>query len=396
MKRIVAAIAVLVIAIPQASAAPKSITAQLGSIYNAPANTEGLLLAGKNSIFYANLNAKSADIQVTAVDASGNQLWQRTIDSGADEIATAAALDPQGNIWLAGSAAQPAIAETSTPIVGIDNPDLVNVEPGEALRPDMNQIALWKISGAGELLATFLSPQKSIPVITALSATNSGLSVVGALESKPFLMTATTSGALSKVLTFGTSKSEFNAVARNSDGSTSIFGSSAEKLAGKNLAGIRDGILLKISKAGAVTSIVRSSAQKASRSWISGDTSHLVSGPVITGKVTETAITKFTSTFSPTWTLRIPSAGSSTTLSVNGNSYLALTSRGPITGIASWKPTQPSLLVITFDSKGAIKAATALPGLVTPLSLQYSAGRGVVGLASASDGTVSSFTLVSR
>ena len=396
MKRLLAATAVLLLAVPQAAAAPKSVAAQLGSIYSAPVNTEGFVLAGKNSIFFANLNLKSSDIQVTALDPSGNQIWQRTIDSGADEIATAAAVDPQGNIWLAGSAAQVAIVETVTPVIGIDNPDLVNVEAGTALRGDMNQIALWKISSAGELLATYLSPQKSIPVINGLSATNSGISIIGALDSKPFLATATTSGTFGKTLIIGTAKSEFNAVARNSDGSTSIFGSSAEKLAGKTLAGIRDGVLLKISKAGAVTSIVRSSAQKASRSWISGDTSHLVSGPVITGKVTETAITKFTSTFTPTWTLRLPSAGSSASLSANGNSYLAFTSRGPITGITSWKPTQPALLVITFDSKGVIKAATALPGLVTPLSLHYSASRGVVGLATASDGTVSIFTLVSR
>jgi hypothetical protein len=43
-----------------------------------------------------------------------------------------------------------------------------------------------------------------------------------------------------------------------------------------------------------------------------------------------------------------------------------------------------------------IKAATALPGLVKPLSLHFSATRGVTGLAAASDGTVSIFTLVSR
>ncbi|CAN2223755.1 hypothetical protein MCEMRE196_01323 [Candidatus Nanopelagicaceae bacterium] len=396
MKRLLAACAVALIAMPQASAAPKSVAVQLGSIYSAPTNTEGFVLSGKNSIFYANLNVASSDIQVTAIDPSGNQIWQRTIDSGVDEIATAATVDPQGNIWLAGSAALPAANETTTPVIGIDNPDLVSVEAGTVLRTDMNLLALWKISSAGELLATYLSPQKSIPVINALSATNSGISIIGALEAKPFLITATTSGTFGKTLVIGSSKSEFNAVARNSDGSTSIFGSSSEKLAGKNLAGIRDGVLLKISKSGAVTSIVRSSAQKASRSWISGDTSHLVSGPVITGKVTETAITKFTSTFSPTWTLRLPSVGASTTLSANGNSYLAFTSRGPITGISSWKPTQPSLLVITFDSKGVMKAATALPGLVTPLLLQYSASRGVVGLATASDGTVSIFTLVSR
>jgi hypothetical protein len=121
-----------------------------------------------------------------------------------------------------------------------------------------------------------------------------------------------------------------------------------------------------------------------------------VSGPVITGKVTESAITKFTSTFSPTWTLRLPSAGASRSLSANGNSYLAFTSRGLISGITGWKPTSPSLLVLTFDSKGVMKAATALPGLVTPLSLHYSVNRGVVGLAAGGDGTVSIFTLVSR
>ena len=396
MKRFLAAVAVLVIALPQAAAAPKSVTVQLGSIYSAPSNSEGFLLSGKNSIFFSNITGKSSDIQITALDASGNQMWQQVIDSGLDELATAGSVDPQGNIWLAGSAAPKAVTETLTPVIGIDNPDQVNIDAGSALRPDMNQIGLWKLSSAGELLATYTLAQKSVPVIHALSTTNSGISIVGALDAKPFLVTTTTSGVFGKVQIIGTSKSEFNAVARNSDGSTSIFGSSAEKLSGKNLAGIRDGILLKISKSGAITSLVRSSAQKAARSWISGDTSHLVSGPVITGKVTETAITKFTSTFSPTWTLRIPSTGASTTLTANGNSYLALTSRGPITGITSWKPTQPSLLVLTFDSKGVIKAATALPGLVTPISLHYSAGRGVVGLAAASDGTVSIFTLVSR
>lgn len=396
MKRFIAAVAVLVIALPQAAAAPKSVAIQLGSIYNAPANSEGFLLSGKNSIFFSNLTAKSSDIQITALDASGIQIWQRVIDSGVDEIATAGNVDPQGNIWLAGSAAPKAVIETLTSVIGIDNPDQVNIDAGSALRPDMNQIGLWKVSPTGELIASYTLAQKSVPVIHALATTNSGISIVGALEMKPFLVTATTSGVFGKVQIIGTSKSEFNSVARNSDGSTSIFGSSAEKLSGKNLAGIRDGILLKVSKSGAITSLVRSSAQKAARSWISGDALHLVSGPVITGKVTETAITKFTSTFSPTWTLRIPSTGASTTLTANGNSYLALTSRGPITGITSWKPTQPSLLVLTFDSKGVIKAATALPGLVTPISLQYSAGRGVVGLAAASDGTVSIFTLVSR
>ena len=396
MKRVLLLAAFVLLSTPIAVAAPKAIPVQLGSIYSPPAGTELFLQSGKSSIFIANINGKSADIQVTALDLSGNQLWQRIIDSGADEIATAATLDPQGNIWLAGSAALITAIETSTPISGIDNPDAVIIETPPTLRGDMKNLALWKISTTGEILGSYLSPLKSVPLVTALSATNSGVAVIGSIDSKPFVVTATTSGSYGKMIPIGTSKTELNAVARNSDGTISLFGSSAETLAGKKVAGIRDGVLIKLSKSGSISSLVRSSVLKGSRSWISGDANNLLSGPVITGKSVETAITKFNSAFAPTWTLRIPSVGPSATLSANGNSYLALTSRAPITGISGWKPSQPSLLVITFDSKGVIKAATALPGLVNPISLHYSSSRGVTGLASAADGTVSIFTLVSR
>jgi len=396
MKRVVVVLLLAAFAMPAASAAPKPIPVQLGSIYNAPSGTELFQLSGKNSIFIVNTNTSTADIQITAIDPTGTQVWQRTIDSGVDEVATAVTTDPLGNIWISGSAALPAITETPTSLVGIENPDQVSIDGANSLRTDMNQLALWKVSASGELVGTFLNPQKQIPLVVALSATNSGISIVGSLDTQSFLVSASTAGVFGKLIPIGKSKTELNAVARNSDGSTSIFGSSSETLSGKKVVGIRDGVLIKVSKAGAITSIVRSSALKASRSWISGDSTFLVSGPVITGKVIESAITKFTSTFTPVWTLRVPSAGSSTTLSANGNSYLALTSRSAITGVAGWKPTTPSLLIITFDSKGLIKAATALPGLVTPLSLQYSPSRGIVGLASAADGTVSIFTLVSR
>ena len=396
MKRALIAVALFSLMAPSAQAAPKAITVQLGSIYSAPVGTEISLQSAKNTIFISNPVAQSADIQVTAIDLTNTQAWQRTIDSGLSEVAMAATVDPLGNIWIAGAAAIAPTSETPTSTVGIDNPDQVNIDSPSDLRPDMNQIALWKISITGELSATYLAPQKTIPLISSLSATNSGISIVGSLDGKPFLLSATTSGVFGKLVVLGSSKTEFNAVVRNSDGTSSIYGSSAETLAGKKLAGIRDGVLIKVSKTGAITSLVRSSALKASRSWISGDSSYLVSGPVITGKVTETAITKFTSAFAPSWTLRLPSVGPSATRTANGNSYLAFTSRSAIAGISGWKPNQPSLLVLTFDSKGVMKAATALPGLVAPISLAYSPAKGVVGLASASDGTVSIFTLVSR
>jgi hypothetical protein len=54
------------------------------------------------------------------------------------------------------------------------------------------------------------------------------------------------------------------------------------------------------------------------------------------------------------------------------------------------------MVVLTFNSKGVITAAHTFAGLVTPLSLQFTRERGVIGLASGSDGLVSIFTLASR
>jgi hypothetical protein len=395
MKRLFAALAVTALTISPAAAAPKAIPVQLGSIFTAPVGNEGFTVSGKSAIYLQNANNKSADVVITAIDLSGQQTWQRVIDGGFDEVGSAITTDPLGNIWIAGASAIAAASETPTSVAGIDNPDGVAIDAPARLRPDINQLTLWKISPAGELVGTSLSPQKSVPVVSAISANNSGVSIIGNIAGTPFLVNVV-AGVFGKVVTIGTAKTELNAVARNSDGTTSIFGSSAESLSGKKLAGIRDGILMKVSKTGAVTSLVRSSANKASRSWVSGDAGNFVSGPVITGKVIETAVTKFTPAFAPTWTMRLPSNGPSATLTANGNFYLAFTSKSAIAGITGWKPTTPSLLVITFDSKGVTKAATALPGLVTPISLAYSPSRGVTGLASSADGTVSIFTLVSR
>ena len=379
-----------------ALAAPKAITPGLGSIYSAPINTEAMAISGKNSIFLRNTNNLTADIELVALDQGQNEVWKSLIDSGVDEVAMAISLDPLGNIWVSGASAAPQVTESTTSTVGIDNPDSVSLENLAGLRPDMTNIGLWKVSPSGELLATYQLALSAIPEINSISVTHSGLSIVGAIDYKPFILTATTSGVFGKVVYLGTSKSELNTVVRNSDGSSTIYGSSAETIAGKKVAGIRDGLLLKISKTGAISSILRSSVSKGLRSWVSGDATFLTSGPVITGKNIETAITKFSSKFAPIWTLRLPSTGASQILSANGNSYLAFTSRSAIAGITQWKPTKPALIILTFDSKGVIKAATALPGLVKPLSLHYSATRGVTGLAAASDGTVSIFTLVSR
>ena len=382
--------------VPQSIAAPKAITAGLGSIYTPPVDAESYLLSGKNVIYYNNVESETADILVTSFDLTNTQSWQLKIDSGADEVVSSATTDPLGNIWFVGSASLLAQVETTTSNAGIDNPDSVTDDPSPVLRTDLNQLALWKISQKGELLATYLLPQKSVPLATGISAKNSGISITGILDSKPFLITATVGGLFGKILFLGSAKTEINSLARSEDGTTALYGSSSETLAGKKLVGKRDGILMKVSKSGSIISLVRSSANGASRGWTSGDSVNLLSGYVLTGAKSEIAITKFTSAFSPSWTSRYTGVGVPISITGGGFSYLAFTSKSAIARVNGWKPSEAGLIVLTFNGKGLLQAATSLPGLVTPLNLAYSRDRGILGMASSADGSVSIFTLVSR
>ena len=397
MKKLALATATLVaLTLPTASAATKPIAATVGSIFTPAVAAENFVQSGRATIFYSNIVGKSADISLTAIDINGTQLWIRTVDSGADEVATAATVDASGNIWLTGASAALMPVETPTSIAGIDNPDAVSLDGISPLRTDMNQLTIWKISPTGDIAATYIQVEKTLPLPSSISVNSSGISIAGQLDGKPFTISATLAGAFGKVLFLGTQKTIINTVVRGLDGTTSLFGSSTETLGGKKLAAIRDGVLIKVSKTGALTSVVRSSAVKASRGWSSADPSLLLSGYVSTSGKVEAAITQFTSTFTPKWTARYPASGVPIAISGGGNSYLAFTSTAAITGVTGWKATTPGLVVLTFDSKGVIKAAATFPGLITAINLRYSRERGLIGLASASDGSISIFTPVSR
>jgi hypothetical protein len=327
------------------------------------------------------------------MDISGAQLWQKTIDSGVDEIALASAVDPLGNVWLAGASSVLTSVESATAPIQADNPDGVIAEPVTKLRGDMNQLTLWKLSPLGDLLGTYTLSQSAPALINAISVNVSGVSVVGQLLDKPFLISATASGVFGKVISIGTSKTALNTVVRHTDGSVSVFGSSAETLAGKKLAGVRDGVLIRVSKTGAIASVVRSSAPKATRGWIAADSTLALTGFVKSGKVVETAFTKFTMAFAPTWTMRVPSLGTSTVLTAGNTTYGAISSSSAVTGVIGWKPTSASVLLLALDVKGVIAGAYGSSEITEPISLAYSKELGLIGLAKTSAQSVSLFKL---
>lgn len=393
MKRIAIFLALVLVGVTPAVAAPKSVVIKKLTLVAVNQGAEKLVISGKTLVTVGNTDGMNSNIQLTGLDINGLQLWQKTIDSGVDEVALAAAADPSGNIWLAGASSAVLPTESATVQIQVENPDGVVVEPVSKLRGDMSLLTFWKVSAAGDLIATYTSAQSTPALISAISANSSGVSVVGSLQGKPFIQSVSAQGVLGKLISLGTSKSSLNAVVRHADGSISAFGTSAETLGGKKLAGTRDGVLIKVSKTGAIASVVRSSAPKADRSWIAADSSLALTGYVKTGKVIESAFTKFTTAFAPTWTLRVPSLGTSAVISAGTTTYGAFASNSPVSNVIGWKPTAPSLLMLSFDSKGVVTGAFGSSELTEPIALVYSKEFGFIGLAKTASQSVSLFKL---
>ena len=392
MKRTALFLALLLVGITPAVAAPKSVAVKKLTII-ATVNAEAMVVTGKTIITVSNTEGLNSNILLTGMDISGAQLWQKTIDSGVDEIALASAVDPLGNVWLAGASSVLTSVESATAPVQAENPDGVIAEPVTKLRGDMNQLTLWKLSPLGDLLGTYTLSQSAPALINAISVNASGVSIVGQLLDKPFLISATADGVFGKVILIGTSKTQLSALVRHSDGSVSVFGSSAETLAGKKLAGVRDGVLIRVSKTGAIASVVRSSAPKANRAWLASDSTLALTGFVKSGKVVETAFTKFTMAFAPTWTMRVPSLGTSTILTAGKTTFGAISSSSAVAGVIGWKPTSASVLLLALDVKGVIAGAYGSSEITEPISLAYSKELGLVGLAKTSAQSVSLFKL---
>ena len=396
MKRFVAIVvlALLVIA-PVSQAAPKKITVkpmQLLTTIGTPDEVSGAVVSGKSIIVFG---TKASKAYARAIDKTGKELWNLSLDQSAASIATAAAVDSAGDIWIAG--ATPLAlglnppAPTATPL----NPDNAAIPPSVFIS-DLQAVTMWKVSAAGVLMSTNTLPTSSVLFPTAIAVDKNGASVVGIISNDKgnagFLTNTDLAGAFSKLLQIGAASTTADAVVRHSDGSITVAGSSSETLGGKKVAGITDGILIKISKALKITSVVRSSVAKGKRIWNSASNSLLLAGEVVAGGKTESAITKFSLAYAPTWTYRFASTGP--TLSAASTQAFFI-STGAVAQL-NWNPKTPTPLLLTFDSKGLITAADSGPiGQKEVLGLLISKEFGVLALTSGAE-SVSIFTLLPR
>ena len=380
---------------PTVNAAPKKISVkpmQLVTTIGTPEEVSGVVASGKSLIVFGSKAAKS---YARAIDVTGKELWNLVLDQSATSIATAAAVDSAGDIWIAGATPLALSSIPPSPAPTAINPDNASVPPA-SLVGNLQAVTIWKVTAAGVLTSTNTLPTSSALFPTSISVDRNGSSIVGIMGTQKggaaFLVNTDTAGMFGKLLQIGSMSTTADAVVRHSDGSFTVAGSSSEVLAGKKVVGITDGVLIKVSKTLKITSVVRSSAVKGKRIWNSASTTLLLGGEVIAGGKTETAITKFSSSFVPTWTYRFPSTGLAVTL---GSTYALFISTGA-TAQLNWNPKVATPLLLTFDTKGAVIAADSGPvGQKEVVGVMLSKELGVLVVTSSAD-TVSIFTLIPR
>lgn len=366
--------ALVITSTPISSAVPKSIASvEIGKVAEV-IDHEGALINSQGITLYSN-NEKQ--VLVTGLDFVGAEKWALVLEDRADQIAMAATSDRDGNIWLAGLTS--ATLETVSAPATATNVDGVIVEPVPPVRADLNALTLWQISAAGVLISTFTDSITAPLLVTAISHSANGISILGERSSGSIIISATLNGKFSKATTIGTAKSSFTSIFRNNDGTAQIYGSSAESLGGKALVGRRDGILAKVSKSGSLTNVVRSSASAATRNWIGATSTYFLTGEVKTGGKSESAFTKFNSSFSPVWTLRLPSQSSFAAASgPNGSQYALFNSTSAIPRVTGWRPATATPLVLRFNAKGVITQALRANQVKSVRAMAHVNGVGLV------------------
>ena len=314
-----------------------------------------MVISGKNFVVFGTQNSLA---YAKAVDSNGNELWKLQLDQSQASMASAAVVDSAGDIWIAGvTPVAAAVSATPSPVINTDNA----VMPPITFIGDLKTLTIWKVSSTGTLAATYTSPASNVILPTSITLNGSGLAIVGSMAGEKlnagFIIFMNSSGLFSKTLQIGLASTTIESVTRNTDKTFTLVGSSGETIAGRKLAGLIDGVIIKVSKSLRITSVVRSSISKGKRIWNTTTPSLLLGGEVVVRNKSEVAVTKFSSRYVPTWTHRFPGAGPAFT---TGSTQLLFLSNGAIRELV-WNPKTPTALLITFNSKGVISAADSAP-----------------------------------
>jgi hypothetical protein len=138
---------------PAAHSAPKKITVkpmQLLTTIGTPDEVSGAVVSGRSIIVFG---TKASKAYARAIDVTGKELWNISLDQSAASIATAAAVDSAGDIWIAGATPLALGLVTPTPTATPINPDSAVIPPSTNVG-NLQAVTIWKISPTGSVLFT--------------------------------------------------------------------------------------------------------------------------------------------------------------------------------------------------------------------------------------------------
>lgn len=365
----------------------------------------GMVVRGKMIyVIGTGTGVANTDGFVQALDSMGTVQWSLPLDNGSNVIATAATFDASGNIWVVGSAQTPSASPIASPTPSLSptptlspsvspsptpsstptvlNPDGVKVDAAVPMRGDLTSLALWKISPSGVLLASYAREISSPFLIRNVIFANNAISMVGIIPTPAghagLFIQSDLNGTFGKPILVGKSDTELNALSKRSDGSLLLLGSSSETIAKQTNRGVKDGIVVTVTQAGKISSVVRSFNTASTRSWQSSTNSLFFGGDALATGKKEAVVTKFSSTLVPAWTMRFVSSSPALTADSSTSHFLLITSAVAIAGIKGWKPSKESALVVGLDSKGALNGAYGALTVSVPIAIGYSRDLGLV------------------
>ena len=318
---------------------------------------------------------------IASYSSLGAPLWNIRLGSNANEIATSAAIDLDGSIWVAGATSALVTPNpTAIPPKAL-NPDNVILDPTAAVSTPLNRIKIWQISSSGNLLNSFEYIGENIINPKKLLVTDSNLIILGSIYDKSsvagFYLSASKSGVFTPIIKFGSKSTQINSAISNKDGSITAVGSSGELLLKVKPLSKVDAVTLKISSAGVLQQVARATLITTSRSWSSIDAGLLQGGRVTYSNKTEAAITKFSALGKPVWNVRY-SAKSSALVANGSNSWATYISSGAIKGVPAWKPKAATPVLIEFGKKGEVISSHTLSAPAVAIAANNEIGTVVI------------------
>ena len=318
---------------------------------------------------------------IASYSALGAPLWNTRLGSNANEIATSAAIDLDGSIWIAGATSALVSPNPTAIPPKVLNPDNVILDPTAAVSTPLNRIKIWQISSSGNLLNSFEYIGENIINPKKLLVTDTNLIILGSIYDKSsvagFYLSASKSGVFTPMIKFGSKSTQINSAISNKDGSITAVGSSGELLLKVKPLSKVDAVTLKISSAGVLQQVARATLKTTSRSWSSIDAGLLQGGRVTYSNKTEAAITKFSALGKPVWNVRY-SAKSSALVANSSNSWATYISSGAIKGVPAWKPKAATPVLIEFGKKGEVISSHTLSAPAVAIAANNEIGTVVI------------------